>query len=667
MTYRNDIDGLRAIAILGVVLYHAGLKQMSGGYAGVDVFFVISGYLIGGNIFDELSSGTFSFKRFYLRRIRRILPALIVMVLATMCLGWFTMMPNDYRYMGGAAVTALLSLSNVWFYNRIDYFNPEATQDPLLHTWSLGIEEQFYAIIPLLLFLFWRWRPKAVLPVLLGIAILSLAITLLTSSEYRMEAFYLLHTRAWELLAGVLVAWFARKALLPAQWHTPLYAIGLLLILAGLWIVPPSAPWPSLWTLPTVIGTALVLASPTATASLQALLSNRLMRFFGLISYSLYLWHQPVFGLLKKAQAFPQSAAGVLAVLAALIAISTLSWRFVEQPFRGHKPVPKTRVFAAWGAFAAIWAIAIGGAVTKGYPSRVPDAVHDVLAIKNSYSPTYRKCLISRGQVPGYDTETACVFGPDATPTTLIIGDSHGARLAEPLANALAQKGVTSRQLTLSSCLPVAGLINVGQSRASQCPAFNQLVLDHLDRAPAITDVVVFATWKNYVFSTSGPNMLDYVAPDGFYSEPLSGPDLETDLERKRAFTNALSVQLSELADNGRDVILVLPTPRPDVDIPSYFATRLWWGSQLPERAGYPRRIYDELGAEMRTVFSTAIAGSELTEDVIKVVDPAEEFCDVSQCDLIRNGQLLFSDGNHPSLAGLQLIVPTIAEAVVDH
>ena len=156
--YRRDIDGLRAIAILGVVIDHAGFAFLGGGFAGVDVFFVISGYLIGGHIFEDLAAGQFSFRRFYARRFRRIYPALVTVLLATLVAGWFVMLPHDYRYMGGAAFTAMLSLSNVWFLQTIDYFRPEAAQDPLVHTWSLGVEEQFYLIVPLLLYLLWRRR-----------------------------------------------------------------------------------------------------------------------------------------------------------------------------------------------------------------------------------------------------------------------------------------------------------------------------------------------------------------------------------------------------------------------------------------------------------------------------------------------------------------------------
>lgn len=662
-TYRTEIDGLRAIAILGVVLFHAGFKQLSGGYAGVDVFFVISGYLIGGNILDGLSRGDFSFRRFYSRRARRILPALIAMVLVVMILGWFTMMPDPYRYLGGAAVTALISLSNVWFLNRIDYFNPEAAQDPLLHTWSLGVEEQFYLIIPLMLLLLWRWRPGAILPALVGLAALSFATTILTAGEFQMQAFYLLHTRGWELLAGVLVAWGQRNRPIAAAWHGPLFCAGLILILFGLWSVPPTAAWPGVWTLPVVLGTAFILAAPQAPSPFKLVLNNPAMRFLGLISYSLYLWHQPVFSLLESSQFWPSSLSGIALILIALVAISTLSWRFIEQPFRTPGPLPRFKPRMLWfGGFATL-AIAIGGEVTEGYPSRLPAEVLQVLETRYSYSPTFRKCITVRAQVADFDTETGCTFGTAEQANVLIWGDSHMARLAEPLGAAL-PKGFEARQLTLSSCLPVAGLINIGQTRATQCPIFNDMVLDHLQAHPEITNIVIFASWKNYMFDVSGPNMYGYHSDDTFYAVPTDRPHPANSDELAQSFVDALAKQLRTISPN-RHITLVLAMPRPEVDIPRYFATRMWWSQDLPEHASYSRAIYEELAAPMRAIFNRAIAQANVPEAAITLIDPADIFCDADACDLIRAAKFLYSDGNHPSLAGLDLLIPPIIEAIV--
>ncbi|MGR3636936.1 MAG: acyltransferase family protein [Shimia sp.] len=665
MHYRQDIDGLRAIAILGVVLYHAGLKEMSGGYAGVDVFFVISGFLIGGRILDDLDRDNFSFKDFYLRRARRILPALVAMVLVTMIVGWWTLIPHDYRYMGGAAVTALLSLSNVWFLNRIDYFNPEATLDPLIHTWSLGIEEQFYALIPLLLFLVWRINRKAVLPTLLAIAAASFLVAVATSAEHRLWAFYLLHTRAWELLAGVLIAWSQRNRALPTQFHTPVYLIGLLLVVFGLWAVPPNAPWPGVWTLPAVAGTALVLAAPQATQGLSVLLSNPLMRFMGLISYSLYLWHQPVFGILKKSYFWPQSFLGIAFVCVALIAISTLSWRFVEQPFRTHHNWTWRKRTPFWVAIAAIWMLAIGGGITEGYPKRMSAEVTETLALRISYSPTYRRCLLVRGKVAGYDFADACTFGDTTTvPTVALLGDSHAGRAAQPLGNMLKAQGKGLVELTLSSCLPVVGLINDGQTRAAQCPAFNDSVRAYLDAHPQITQVVVYANWLNYMFDTSGPNIFGHDAGAlTIPSLPINGPMPTTTAQREGLFVAALAAQLRWLGQH-REVVLVSSTGHLQVDIPRYYANRQWWGTPLPRDANYPRSIEAVHGDRMRSMFVAAIEAAGPLPNIVSLLNADESFCTDAHCDLIRDGAILFSDENHLTLPALDILVPEIVRSL---
>ncbi|MDU8929422.1 acyltransferase family protein [Alisedimentitalea sp. MJ-SS2] len=665
-SYRRDIDGLRAIAILGVVIDHAGFTFLGGGFAGVDVFFVISGYLIGGHIFEDLAAGKFTFKRFYARRFRRIYPALVAVLLVTLIAGWFVMLPYDYRYMGGAAFTALLSLSNVWFLQTIDYFRPEAAHDPLVHTWSLGVEEQFYLIVPLLLVMLWRWRRGITGPFLVALISLSLGIAIFTSGEYRMEAFYLLHTRAWELFGGVLVAWLAFRGWnVPRPLRTPLSLLGLVLILAGLILMPHHTPWPGVWTLPTVVGTALILLAGRDGLPVSRLLAIPPMRFIGLISYSLYLWHQPVFSLLAQGGHWPDTLAGILLVLAALIGIAALSWRFVEQPFRRGAQLARPRKLVLAGVMTAIIAVALGGHISRGYPDRIPAQVAAVIAYDQSIAPSYRRCIYTREEVPALDLDTSCTFGVGAPPSVVIWGDSHAARISEPLGNALGEHGLGLRQLTLSSCQPAAGLINTGQTRAAQCPAFNDMVLNYLNAHPEITDVVMFATWNSFIFATSGPDMLGQDREDDFYSVPLGQPEPATRDARLAAFTDALANTLKALGDQ-RNITLVMALPRPDISIPRHFAKSLWRGTAVPDGAGFDRAYAEILATQARAVFADAIEQSGLPSGRIHLIDPYDALCDDQSCALIRDGVLLYSDGNHPTLEGVAEILPAIVSAVVD-
>ncbi|WP_306006990.1 acyltransferase family protein [Aquicoccus porphyridii] len=664
--YRSDIDGLRAIAILGVVIDHAGLGLLPGGFAGVDVFFVISGYLIGGHIFEDLANGQFTFGGFYKRRLRRIYPALVTVLLVTMIAGWFVMMPHDYRYMGGAAFTALLSLSNIWFFQTIDYFHPEALSDPLIHTWSLGVEEQFYLLVPLLLVLLWRRSPAMILTCLVALVGLSLGLALATSAEYRMQAFYLLHTRAWELFAGVLVAYLAlRGHRLPGAARAPLAALGLALIVGGMTLTPLAAPWPGPWTLPAVLGTVLILAAGREDLAISRLLSLAPMRFVGLISYSLYLWHQPVFSLLKQAGRWPDTLAGLVVVLAGLTALSALSWRVIEQPFRRGARLALPRKAALGGMAAALCVIVIGGHMTRGYPARLPGHVQAVLAWSDSIAPSYRRCIFTRDEIATTDLDDGCTFGADPEPGVLLWGDSHAARLAEPLGNALGQHGHGLRQMTLSSCLPVAGLINTGQTRATQCPAFNARVLDWLDRAPGISHVVLFATWNSYIFDWSGPDMFGHSMPDGFYAIPTDTPEPATPEARHAAFARALAQTLTRAAGADRQITIVLALPRPDTPVPRHFARQLWNGTPLPDTQGFPRALADRPGDQARALFARALAESGLPAGRVRIVDPAESFCTDETCGLVRDGALLYSDGNHPSLPGIDLMLPPIVASIL--
>ena len=259
MIYRYELDGLRAISVMSVILYHMGISQIGAGYAGVDIFFVISGFLIGGQIAKDRDQGKFTYWNFYARRALRIFPALFFVIIASTIAGWFIMLPHEFRYFGGGALSALLSVSNFWFWDTIDYFNPEAALDPLVHTWSLAVEEQFYMFVPLLFGLFWGLGQKTLLMVLISLAFVSFITALTTNSDSPMTAFYLLHTRAWELLIGVIAA-LKSDSIRSFKSNAALMSnIGLILIVAGLTILPNNSLWPGGWTLVPVIGSLLIL------------------------------------------------------------------------------------------------------------------------------------------------------------------------------------------------------------------------------------------------------------------------------------------------------------------------------------------------------------------------------------------------------------------------
>ncbi|MCC5810478.1 MAG: acyltransferase, partial [Ectothiorhodospiraceae bacterium] len=368
MTYRPEIDGLRAIAVLAVILFHAGFSLFSGGYVGVDVFFVISGYLITTIIITDLERGRFSLRRFYERRARRILPALFFVLLCCVPFAWVWMLPRQFMEFSQALVAVGLFASNILFWRKSGYFAPAAEENPLLHTWSLAVEEQFYIGFPLLMLIAWRFGRNPIFWTVAGLSLLSLMLAELGWRNAPAANFYLLPTRAWEIGAGALCALWLRERAVQAR---PLLSgLGLGLIAMSVLAYDASTPFPSLYALAPVGGTVMIILYGGAGTLMGRLLSGRLMVGIGLISYSAYLWHQPLFAFARlSSPGYPPEEVMALLVLTSL-GLAWLSWRYVELPFR-RKPLPvlptQRSVFAVSGVFtAAFVAIGLFGHVTDG-------------------------------------------------------------------------------------------------------------------------------------------------------------------------------------------------------------------------------------------------------------------------------------------------------------
>lgn len=374
LEYRREIDGLRAIAVLPVIMFHSGAAFLSGGFVGVDVFFVLSGYLITSILLHDLAGGKYSIARFYERRIRRIIPALFVVILATIPLAWLWMTPTQFTEMGNSIISIVAFVSNMFFWSQSDYFAGSAELKPFLHTWSLAVEEQYYLLFPPVLALVWRWRPKLVLPLLVFGMIASLALSEWASVHAESANFYLAPTRAWELLAGAICAFLPAGpgAANPnrARLAGVIAFAGLAMILYAIFFFNDQMRFPGLSALLPVGGTALVVLYGTKETLVARFLSVRALVGVGLISYSAYLWHQPLFAL-ARLRSETEPPGGLMALLAvASLGLAALSWRFVEQPFR----VPaqsfastRARVFAASGVAAAAL-IAMGAAFSQSVP-----------------------------------------------------------------------------------------------------------------------------------------------------------------------------------------------------------------------------------------------------------------------------------------------------------
>lgn len=661
MTYRHEIDGLRAIAVMGVILYHLGLKFISAGYAGVDVFFVISGFLIGGIIFRQRQNGTFSYRDFYARRARRILPALFTVILFSMLAGWLTMMPNTLRYFGGAALSTLLFASNIWFFEVIDYFNPAALKDPLIHTWSLAVEEQFYFFVPLLFGLLWRFGQTTLFWVLAALACLSLMTAILTSTDQPMAAFYLIHTRAWELFAGVLAALIFPKLTITKRRSAGLANLGLLLILGGLGLIPAHIPWPSGWTIIPVFGTVLVLLFGQAPSLARSALTLRPLTIIGLISYSAYLWHQPIISFLDISGYPISGPRQIITTLIVILTASALSWRFIEQPFRNGSNLPKrvarTSLITAGLGIAAF---SIGGHVTKGYPDRMPPEVHQILAYKNSQSKTYMHCIAVRKTVDSLKMDDRCTHGADTTASIAIWGDSHAALLSQPLGAALGKHGLSVQELTLSSCQPIPNLINFGQTRAAKCEWYNTEVMKYLLATPRIKTVVMHATWGSYISNAVSHSWIGTPITGGFYAYPSNRTAQIPESERLAGISNELVNTIKALRDAGKTVLIVQASPTPGFEPPNYFARKLWYSDKPDQNIGFDQTLQTQSPMNVHDFVAKAA-----TEAGALIYDPQSLLCQNAQCLVRKDGDLLYFDGGHLSLEGIALMLPTLTERLL--
>ena len=385
LPYQPQIDGLRAVAVLSVVLYHFGVPGLPGGFTGVDVFFVISGFLIGGILWRERqATGRMALGRFYLRRIRRLAPAYFAMLAATALAAWFVLLPFEFREFGKEAIAATLWLSNVLFFRSAGYFDPGAEAKPLLHTWSLSVEEQFYLILPLTLILLARW-PRLTIPALGAAWAASLAACVALTPAQPDATFYLFPFRAWELLTGVLLA------ILGARWrgHAAASLLGLLLVGGAVLLIPPGAGFPGWVALVPVAGTALVLSSLGHDNPVNRALALPPLVGVGLISYSLYLWHWPVL-ILSRAWGGPLPAPVWLAVA---LVLSWASWRWVERPFRRPGAVGAPGLLALCGT-AAMAALAFGAWVWRadGLPDRFSPSIRAHIAASADFLQDWSRC-----------------------------------------------------------------------------------------------------------------------------------------------------------------------------------------------------------------------------------------------------------------------------------
>lgn len=607
--YRPDIDGLRSLAILPVLLYHAGVPGFPGGFVGVDVFFVISGYLITLILVREIAEERYSVRSFYERRIRRIFPALLTVLAFVLAASPAFLLPSDFASIGRDAISALLFVANINFWRQSGYFAADAEAKPLLHMWSLGVEEQFYLIAPLALFLIFRYAPRyRILLVSVGLAVSLLACVYLTPLKPS-ASFYLLPTRAWELLAGSLLALIAsgrtERSSEPATTLNNILGLtGLGLILFAVLSFTKATVFPGYAAVAPVAGACLLILSGQSSWTGRLLSSVPLVRI-GLISYSLYLWHWPLIVFFRN-WGWLETAGGKLIVIALSVAAAWLTWRFIESPTRDRRSFTGRRLASTVVASSLLIIVtSVTYASLNGWPSRYPASVIALDASRDNRSPDRERCHFEGG-LPSLTT--SCVLG-GGEPSVAVWGDSHGVELAK----AISEEGFSVREITYSSCPPAP--TQPSKPDRPYCQEHNSRVFAYLSTETSIKSVVLVA----------------------FYGDKLAQ---SMDLQSRMADT------ANRLRAAGKQVIVVGPYMSLDghTDVPSYLA-----------RGGQPIARLD----------SAAIDGfRRRMEPAAQVFLPTDLFCRAGECALTAGGSSLFFDAHHPSMHAARLVANKLAPQI---
>lgn len=642
LVYRRDIDGLRAVAVIAVVLFHFGVPGFSGGFVGVDVFFVISGYLITSIIWRQREASRFSFVEFWARRARRILPALFVMMAAVLAVGWFLMAPKDYEELGRSVRYQVMFVSNLLFMRQEGYFDAASDLKPLLHTWSLAVEEQFYFVFPLLLTLlcsrFKHWRLA-----LFSLLLVSFGLSVWAVAQHPEKAFFLLPMRAWELLAGAMLAVApARQTRLTPGAAQGISLLGMGLILVAVFGYDNSTPFPGAAALLPVLGVvALIWANEHQSTWVGRVLSSRLMVGLGLISYSWYLWHWPVFvfGSYAGADEFGPVLTGGL--IALTLILGYLSWRFVETPFRERRILAGRRqILVAAGLGILVLGLA-GQALrwTDGLPSRLSEQALQY-ARASEWAPELMAC-ITDDKSPA-DTPF-CRYGksPAAPAQLLVWGDSHATALIPALEDSARQHGVNVMLASSAGCLPLEGL-----EHGKRCADYNRRVERTLATEP-VRDILLVARWSLYLYGDAkGDHGHALRDSNGHYDRGVA----------EQRLADGLRARVEQLREAGYRVWLMKEAPLQPFN-PPYRLSRLAMLHQPTAGVGMP--VEDHL--KQKAFINRLFADIAAADQNVRVLDPTPQLCDASGlCRAEQGGYSLYTDDNHLSQVGAKLVLPVL-------
>ena len=602
-----------------VLLFHAKLG-FGGGYVGVDIFFVISGYLITALILKEINGDGFSLVTFWERRIRRILPALLVVVLATVVAGWFLYLPSDFLSIGQSVLAQAALISNIFFFRHTGYFADAADTQPLLHTWSLAVEEQFYVFFPLLLVGLARFRRLSISKTIAGLAVGSFALSVVGSYSNPSATFYLLPTRAWELMLGAIIAAIPGRQI-RTHWVSETAGLsGLALILYSVVFYTHETRFPGLAAIPPCLGAALVILSGDARPTLVGrALALRPIVFIGLISYSLYLWHWPLLVFSKYISLGAQSWKLRGALLMASFALAVLSWKFVETPFRRRLICPRRPQVFALAGFSFLIFMVLGSGIyfTKGMSSRFPAKALIYSNYRNDRAFLNQITLqqAAAGQFAELGAQSS-----DQPVEILIWGDSHAMAVTPVLDELCRRFSVRGVQATHSSTAPLLGYVSNGAYGLKEhSPAYSKSIVDYISQRH-IKTVILAAVWKNY------------------------GPPSSLDA--------SLTSTVQAILASGARVYVLKDVPIPGFDVPRHAALTVYHQGD-PAKLAIPPDKYRVDNGDFEFIFDhLSKMGATVLETPLYFLNSNGLY------DVVRDDKALYRDSHHLSVEGSRLLVP---------
>ncbi|MCT4556817.1 MAG: acyltransferase [Pelagimonas sp.] len=649
MKYRSDIDGLRTVAVGSVCLAHAGISGFEGGFIGVDIFFVISGFLITRILIDETQEGRFSILRFYERRARRILPALGFLLFALFIFGYFYFPPWQYDLLAKSAGATMLFVSNMWFLFTLGgYFSSAAEYEPLLHTWSLAVEEQFYVLFPLLVWLLAPRGMRALVGAIVLVSVVSFVTSIWATAAYPFANFFLLPTRAWELGMGALLAAGAFPALRSERLAAATSVIGAGLIVGSIALLDAHSPFPGLTALPACLGAAaLIHSGATFKTPVSRLLSTKPFVGIGLISYSLYLWHWPPLVFARTWQGDQTLSLPIaFACLGFAGVMAYISWRFVEQPWRApvHKGGFRVKtVFAASGAVILVTLVAAFAVIrTEGVEQRLPGEVLAQYRAAALRGPTETACR--KGTTP----ETMCLIGKTSVPgpaDVFIWGDSHTGALMPGFDVWLKDSGRRAHAVVKNGCPALLDIEMPYLGVSHGCAAHNQSVLNSLRALPDVKTIVLSGRWAFPAEGNRWPGEHGAAA----VLRDINKPDLTDNFS---VFESGLRRSLTTFQDMEKEVILFEGTPEFGKDVSLLYMNDAFFGTDRP--ITIPRTSYDARNARVNALFDQLS-----DEGLIRFIKVADAMCP-GQCVTRKDGTLLYRDDDHLSPAGAVHLLSTV-------